>query len=109
MIFKTRKPLDTCLSNILISFLTTLLLRYIRRTDSLLFCNLVLETYKLTASQKLIVLYFVNVNDITIDFLFFLQMGKRVSNILKHIFPVPKQDARRIVTFANQSDYISFR
>ncbi|VVA93589.1 unnamed protein product [Arabis nemorensis] len=36
-------------------------------------------------------------------------LGKRISNILKHIFPVPKPDAKRIVTFANQSDYISFR
>ena len=30
-------------------------------------------------------------------------------NILKHIFPVPKLDAKRIVTFSNESDYISFR
>lgn len=36
-------------------------------------------------------------------------MGKRVMNILKHIFPVPKLDAKRIVTFSNESDYISFR
>ncbi|KAG7587741.1 Brix domain [Arabidopsis suecica] len=40
---------------------------------------------------------------------FTTQMGQRVANILKHIFPAPKLDARRIVTFANQSDYISFR
>ncbi|XP_010554470.1 PREDICTED: U3 small nucleolar ribonucleoprotein protein IMP4-like [Tarenaya hassleriana] len=40
---------------------------------------------------------------------FTTMIGERVSNILKHLFPVPKPDARRIVTFANQSDYISFR
>ncbi|KFK38028.1 hypothetical protein AALP_AA3G060800 [Arabis alpina] len=40
---------------------------------------------------------------------FTTKLGKRVANILKHIFPVPKPDARRIVTFANESDYISFR
>ncbi|XP_056849523.1 uncharacterized protein LOC130499459 isoform X1 [Raphanus sativus] len=37
------------------------------------------------------------------------QMGKRVGSMLKHMFPVPKLDARRIVTFRNKSDYISFR
>uniref|UniRef100_A0A1J3IBU2 U3 small nucleolar ribonucleoprotein IMP4 n=1 Tax=Noccaea caerulescens TaxID=107243 RepID=A0A1J3IBU2_NOCCA len=36
-------------------------------------------------------------------------LGKRVGNILKHIFPVPKVDAKRIVTFSNRNDYISFR
>ncbi|XP_010521395.1 PREDICTED: U3 small nucleolar ribonucleoprotein protein IMP4-like [Tarenaya hassleriana] len=40
---------------------------------------------------------------------FTTKVGERVSNILKHLFPVPKPDARRIVTFANQSDYVSFR
>jgi U3 small nucleolar ribonucleoprotein protein IMP4 len=32
-----------------------------------------------------------------------------VSNVLKHLFPVPKDDSKRVVTFANQSDFISFR
>uniref|UniRef100_A0A0D3E4J2 Brix domain-containing protein n=1 Tax=Brassica oleracea var. oleracea TaxID=109376 RepID=A0A0D3E4J2_BRAOL len=40
---------------------------------------------------------------------FTTQMGKRVMNILKHIIPAPKLDAKRIVTFSNESDYISFR
>ncbi len=30
-------------------------------------------------------------------------------NILKYLFPVPKEDSKRVVTFANQEDYISFR
>jgi len=30
-------------------------------------------------------------------------------NILKYLFPVPKEDSHRILTFANQDDYISFR
>ncbi|EDO45425.1 predicted protein [Nematostella vectensis] len=37
------------------------------------------------------------------------KLGDRVRNILKYLFPVPKEDTRRVVTFANQSDYISFR
>jgi hypothetical protein len=28
---------------------------------------------------------------------------------LQHLFPVPKPDTKRIITFANESDYISFR
>jgi U3 small nucleolar ribonucleoprotein protein IMP4 len=36
-------------------------------------------------------------------------LGERVSTILKHLFPVPKEDSKRIMTFANQNDYISFR
>lgn len=36
-------------------------------------------------------------------------VGKRTATILKHLFPIPKPDTKRIVTFANQSDYISFR
>ncbi|XP_061753121.1 U3 small nucleolar ribonucleoprotein protein IMP4 isoform X1 [Nerophis ophidion] len=33
----------------------------------------------------------------------------KVSNILKYLFPVPKEDSRRVITFANQEDFISFR
>lgn len=33
----------------------------------------------------------------------------RLSNILKHLFPVPKDDSKRVVTFAQDNDYISFR
>lgn len=40
---------------------------------------------------------------------FSTKIGERTANILKHIFPVPKPDTKRIITFANQSDYISFR
>jgi U3 small nucleolar ribonucleoprotein protein IMP4 len=32
-----------------------------------------------------------------------------VSDILKYLFPVPKEDSKRIITFANNEDYISFR
>lgn len=39
----------------------------------------------------------------------FWQTGQRTANILKHLFPVPKPDTKRIITFANQADYISFR
>ncbi|KAA0066046.1 hypothetical protein IC582_021700 [Cucumis melo] len=40
---------------------------------------------------------------------FTTKLGERTANILKHLFPVPKPDTKRVVTFANQSDYISFR
>jgi U3 small nucleolar ribonucleoprotein protein IMP4 len=29
--------------------------------------------------------------------------------ILKHVFPVPKEESKRVLTFANENDYISFR
>jgi U3 small nucleolar ribonucleoprotein protein IMP4 len=37
------------------------------------------------------------------------QLGQRIANILKHLFPVPKDDSKRVVTFANSDDYVSFR
>ncbi|TQD93796.1 hypothetical protein C1H46_020568 [Malus baccata] len=40
---------------------------------------------------------------------FTTKLGERAANILKHLFPVPKPDTKRIITFANRSDYISFR
>ncbi|KAL1317273.1 hypothetical protein HN51_069348 [Arachis hypogaea] len=40
---------------------------------------------------------------------FSTKLGERTANILKYLFPVPKPDTKRIVTFSNQSDYVSFR
>ncbi|PKA51156.1 hypothetical protein AXF42_Ash010596 [Apostasia shenzhenica] len=40
---------------------------------------------------------------------FTTKLGQRTATILKHLFPVPKPDSKRIITFANRSDYISFR
>ncbi|XP_062975618.1 U3 small nucleolar ribonucleoprotein protein IMP4 [Elgaria multicarinata webbii] len=37
------------------------------------------------------------------------RLGQRVTSILKYLFPVPKDDSKRVITFANQEDYISFR
>ncbi|KAJ3275188.1 snoRNA-binding rRNA-processing protein imp4 [Borealophlyctis nickersoniae] len=37
------------------------------------------------------------------------KLGNRVMNILKYLFPVPKEDSKRVLTFANESDFISFR
>lgn len=47
------------------------------------------------------------------------KLGERVTNILKYLFPVPRVDSKRVLTFANQgyallillmlSDFISFR
>ena len=37
------------------------------------------------------------------------KLGARVQNILKYLFPVPKLDTQRVMTFANQNDFISFR
>ena len=36
-------------------------------------------------------------------------IGLRIHEILKNIFPVPKLDSKRLVTFYNKDDYISFR
>ncbi|CAI2165314.1 1249_t:CDS:2 [Funneliformis geosporum] len=36
-------------------------------------------------------------------------LGRRVMNIIKFLFPVPKEDSKRVMTFANDSDFISFR
>lgn len=35
--------------------------------------------------------------------------GARVAAALRALFPVPKPDSRRVVTFANDADYIAFR
>ncbi|KAF8670014.1 hypothetical protein HU200_051202 [Digitaria exilis] len=40
---------------------------------------------------------------------FSTKIGERTATILKHLFPVPKPDSKRIITFANRDDYISFR
>ncbi|CAH2059077.1 unnamed protein product, partial [Iphiclides podalirius] len=36
-------------------------------------------------------------------------LGLRTMNILKYLFPVPKPDSKRVITFANNDDYICFR
>lgn len=36
-------------------------------------------------------------------------LGDRISDILKYLFPLPKVDSKRLVTFNNENDYISFR
>ena len=33
----------------------------------------------------------------------------QVTSILKYLFPVPKKDSQRVITFANEEDFISFR
>lgn len=37
------------------------------------------------------------------------QLGKRTMSILKYLYPVPKDDSKRVISFANHDDYISFR
>lgn len=37
------------------------------------------------------------------------KLGLRTMNILKYLFPVPKEESKRVITFANHDDYISFR
>lgn len=37
------------------------------------------------------------------------ELGQRVGNVLKCLFPIPKPDTKRIVTFSNENDFISFR
>ncbi|XP_017486959.1 PREDICTED: U3 small nucleolar ribonucleoprotein protein IMP4 [Rhagoletis zephyria] len=37
------------------------------------------------------------------------KIGERVTTILKHLFPTPKLDSKRVITFGNHDDHISFR
>lgn len=37
------------------------------------------------------------------------KLGERVTGILRALFPVPKDDAKRVMTFVNDADFISFR
>jgi U3 small nucleolar ribonucleoprotein protein IMP4 len=37
------------------------------------------------------------------------RLGGRIRDVLKHLFPVPKQDNTRVMTFSNEDDFISFR
>ncbi|KAK4052522.1 snoRNA-binding rRNA-processing protein imp4 [Microbotryomycetes sp. JL221] len=37
------------------------------------------------------------------------KLGHRIRDVLKYCFPVPKEDAKRTMTFVNEGDFISFR
>jgi U3 small nucleolar ribonucleoprotein protein IMP4 len=37
------------------------------------------------------------------------RLGERITEILKNIFPVPKLESQRVLTFVNNEDYISLR
>lgn len=37
------------------------------------------------------------------------KLGDRVRDVLKYLFPVPKEDSKRVMTFANDDDFVSFR
>ena len=37
------------------------------------------------------------------------KLGERLQSVLKYMFPVPKDDSRRVITFSNENDFISFR
>jgi len=37
------------------------------------------------------------------------KLGERIQDVLKFLFPVPKPDSKRVMTFANEDDFISFR
>lgn len=37
------------------------------------------------------------------------KIGKRLARILQALYPIPKPDCKRIITFANNNDFISFR
>ncbi|KAH9825334.1 anticodon-binding protein [Melampsora americana] len=37
------------------------------------------------------------------------KLGSRIMSVLKYLFPVPKEDSKRVMTFSNQADFISFR
>ena len=37
------------------------------------------------------------------------KLGQRVKSVLRFLFPVPKTESKRVMSFVNQKDYISFR
>jgi U3 small nucleolar ribonucleoprotein protein IMP4 len=37
------------------------------------------------------------------------RVGERVGRVLQALYPIPKEDSKRVITFANNNDYISFR
>jgi U3 small nucleolar ribonucleoprotein protein IMP4 len=37
------------------------------------------------------------------------QLGDRITDVLKHLFPEPKVDSKRLMTFSNTDDFISIR
>jgi U3 small nucleolar ribonucleoprotein protein IMP4 len=37
------------------------------------------------------------------------EIGNRISEIMKNIFPIPKPDSQRVLSFVNKDDFISFR
>ncbi|EFO98441.1 hypothetical protein CRE_02673 [Caenorhabditis remanei] len=37
------------------------------------------------------------------------RLGQRFTTILKHLFPVPKPESKRVITFSNTDDFVSFR
>ncbi|KAJ3215213.1 snoRNA-binding rRNA-processing protein imp4 [Dinochytrium kinnereticum] len=37
------------------------------------------------------------------------KLGLRVQNILKYLFPVPKEESKRVMTYSQENDFISFR
>ncbi|CCM04812.1 uncharacterized protein FIBRA_07005 [Fibroporia radiculosa] len=36
-------------------------------------------------------------------------LGERIRDVLRYLFPVPKEDSKRVMTFSNEDDFISFR
>ena len=37
------------------------------------------------------------------------RLGVRLRDVLKYLFPVPKEDSKRVMTFSNKDDFVSFR
>lgn len=37
------------------------------------------------------------------------KLGGRIRDILKYLFPAPKEDSKRVMTFRNERDFLSFR
>ena len=37
------------------------------------------------------------------------RLGVRLQDVLKYLFPVPKEDSKRVMTFSNRDDFVSFR
>jgi len=40
---------------------------------------------------------------------FSTKIGERVIKIIKHLFPIPKMEAKRVISFSNFDNFVSFR
>lgn len=79
-----------------------------RATVSEAYPHLIINQFETPLVCTLVTCYCTFMSDAGAHVYRFMQ-GQRVANILKHLFPVPKPDAKRVITLSNDNDFVSFR